>query len=178
MVEDKIFTINLRREFSKKPIYRRAKKAVTAVKEFIAKHLKIKEVKIGANLNLKIWERGRRSPPPKVKVKVRVADNIAYVELPEFEFSIKKEKEEKKTVTEKVLSKKETEEEAKKEKEKELNKELADEEKLKQKREHKPEVVEKPSSTIKPQEKVVEDIQRHGRVIGSTGKKGAKESKP
>jgi len=83
MADEKTFIINLRREFSKKPIYRRAKKAVTAVKEYISKHLKVKEVKIANDLNMKIWERGRRHPPPKIKVKAIVKEGIAYVQLPD-----------------------------------------------------------------------------------------------
>jgi len=66
MADEKIFTIPLRKEFSKKPIYRRAKKAVTCVKEFITQHLKTKDVRIGPHLNEKIWERGRRHPLPIV----------------------------------------------------------------------------------------------------------------
>lgn len=172
MADEKTFIINLRREFSKKPIYRRAKKAVTAVKEYISKHLKVKEVKIANDLNMKIWERGRRHPPPKIKVKAIVKEGIAYVQLPELAFDLPKPKDEK---SEKAPTAKEL---AKKEQEKELNKELADEEKARHKKEHQHEPIAKPGPSIKPQDKVVEDIQQHGRVIGSTGKKGAKESKP
>src|SRR3989338_6118435 len=132
MANEKLFTINLRKEFLKKPKYRRTKKAVTTVREFITRHLKTKEVKVGPNLNLKLWERGKRNPPSKVKVKAMLEEGIAYVELPEFEFTLPKPKEEK---TEED-SKKDAKEEKKKEQEKELNKELAHEEELKQKKEH------------------------------------------
>ena len=42
MAEEKTFTINLRREFIKKPNYKRSKKAITAIKEYTLKHLKTK----------------------------------------------------------------------------------------------------------------------------------------
>ncbi len=172
MAEEKIFIINLRREFSKKPLYRRAKKAVTAVKEFISKHLKVEEVKIGKHLNKKIWERGKRKPLPKVKVKAIVENNVAYVELPEFEFDRAKPKEEKKGEKhEHKHHEHSAKEEQAKEQEKVAVKELSHEEEIKQKKEHRQEIIEKPGKSIKPQEKVVEDIQKHGRVIGSTGKK-------
>lgn len=167
MAEEKIFIINLRREFRKKPHYQRSKKAVTAVKEFISQHLKVEEVKIGPYLNLKIWEKGKGNPPPKVKVKAHIEDNVAYVELPEFTFEKVKQAEEE--TKEKVT--KDKKEEAKKEQEKELLKEL-------KKEEHKSEIIEKPEKELKTQEKVKESIERETRVIGRTGKKGAKDPKP
>ena len=127
MVEEKLFIINLRREFIKKPIYRRSKKAITAVKEYISKHLKVKEVKIGGHLNQEILKRGRRHPPPKVKVNAYVEEDIGYVELEGFKFEKPKPKEEKegKTIVEKLLKKEEkTTEEETKEEEKEQLKEL------------------------------------------------------
>jgi len=164
MAEEKIFTINLRREFRKKPHYQRSKKAVTAVKEFISQHLKVEEVKIGPHLNLKIWKKGRKNPPPKIKVKANVEDKIAYVELPEFKFEkFKPKEEEEKKVTPK--------EEKKKEQEKELLKEL-------KKEVHKPEIISRPEKEIKVQEKVKESMEREIRVIGRTGIKGAKDPKP
>lgn len=169
MAEEKTFTIPLRKEFSKKPIYRRAKKAVTAVKEYAMQHLKVKIVKIGPQLNTKIWERGRRHPPAKIKVKGHVDDGVAYVELPEFKFEKTKPKEEE-------GKPKDAKAEEKKEQEKELNKELATEEKLKEKKEHHHEAIEVPQAEVKQSEKDIEAKARKGRTAGSTGKKGAKES--
>ena len=175
MAEEKIFTINLRKEFSKKPKYKRSKKAIIALKEFIIKNLKVKEVKIGRHLNLKIWEQGRKNPPSKIKVKSIVDDGIAYVELTEFQFEKKQQKEEKKT---KEISQKEAEQEKKKEKEKELQKEAKHEEQVKQKKEHKEEIMGKPDDRLKHREKIKEDKDKYGKVIPETGKKGAKDPKP
>jgi len=91
MADEKIFIIPLRKSVNKKPLYQRAKKAVTTIREYIRRHMKVKEVKIGPNLNSKIWERGSRHPPGKIKVKSIIEDGKALVELPEFEFVKKKE---------------------------------------------------------------------------------------
>src|SRR3989338_2307869 len=68
MADEKIFIISLRKEVLKTPIYKRAKKAISTVKNYIKKHLKVEEVKLGENLNKKIWEKGSKKPPGKIKV--------------------------------------------------------------------------------------------------------------
>jgi len=107
MADEKIFIIPLRKSVNKKPLYQRAKKAVTTIREYIRRHMKVKEVKVGPYLNSKIWERGSRHPPGKIKVKSIIEDGKALVELPEFEF-VKKKEEKKETLKEKILGKKET----------------------------------------------------------------------
>ena len=69
MAEEKIYTIPLRKEWLKVPIYRRSRKAVTATKQFLLRHLK-KEVNIGPYLNAYIWKQGNRHPPGKVKIRI------------------------------------------------------------------------------------------------------------
>ncbi len=69
MAEEKIYTIPLRRKWLKVPIYKRSKKAITATKQFLFRHLK-KEVNIGPYLNEYIWKQGNRHPPGKVKVRI------------------------------------------------------------------------------------------------------------
>lgn len=99
MAEEKQFTIPLRKEFSKGPSYKRSEKAIKAIREFIERHMKTDDVKIGKNLNLKIFERGRKHPPPRIKVKAVKEEKLVRVELPEFPFDIKVEKKEKKKET-------------------------------------------------------------------------------
>ncbi len=180
MAEEKLFTINLRREFLKKPRYKRAKKAVTAVKEFISKHLKVEEVKIGKHLNEMIWSRGSRKPPAKVKVNAYIEDKKAYVELDGYKFEkVAVVKEETKKPEEKVQEIK-TAEEVSREKEadikkleKEEIKELSKEELMKQKKEHNPKTEE-----LKKTKKETEALTKQERVVKSPGKRGAKEPKP
>lgn len=175
MAEEKLFTFSLRKEFSKAPNYKRTKKAVTALTELIARHMKvdINNVRLGKHLNLKLWEHGRKNPPQKIQVKSIIRDNKAYVELPNAQFEELKVGDKKKEEKHE-----ETKAEAKEEQKKEDLKALEKEELKEMKKEHRQEIVEKPGKSVKQQEKVKEDIQRASRVIGSTGKKGAKEPKP
>lgn len=82
MAIERTYNIPLRKEFQKAPKYKRAKKAITALKQFLAKHMKTDEVKIGRNLNEFIWNQGIKNPPHHVKVNVvKDDDNIAKAEL-------------------------------------------------------------------------------------------------
>lgn len=69
MAEEKIYTIPLRREWQKVPIYKRSRKAITATKQFLFRHLK-KEVSLGPYLNQYIWKQGNRHPPARVKIRI------------------------------------------------------------------------------------------------------------
>ncbi len=62
------YIIPLRKEWLKVPIYKRTRYAVGCIRRFIAKHLKVDDVRIGQELNLELWKRGTRNPPHKVKV--------------------------------------------------------------------------------------------------------------
>ncbi len=95
MAETKIlereYVIPLRRVWVKAPQYERGRKAVKAIKQFIAKHMKvtdrdISKVKLDVYFNNELWFRGRRHPPSKVKVKAIKENDIVkvgFVEVPE-----------------------------------------------------------------------------------------------
>ncbi|MFC1769156.1 50S ribosomal protein L31e [Nanoarchaeota archaeon] len=68
IVLERTYNVPLRSEFLKISRYRRAKKAVTALKEYVVKHMKSKEVKIGKHVNHLIWKHGIKNPPHHVKV--------------------------------------------------------------------------------------------------------------
>lgn len=76
MAIERTYNVPLRKEWLKAPMYRRAKKAGKALKEFLARHMKvdIDNVKIGRYANLKVWERGIRNPPHHIKVNVTKDD--------------------------------------------------------------------------------------------------------
>lgn len=74
IVLERAYVIPLSRETLKMPPFKKAKKAVKTVKEFISRHMKSKDVLIGKYLNLKIWENGARNPPNKVKVNASKDD--------------------------------------------------------------------------------------------------------
>lgn len=64
--------MNLRREILKVARWRRTKKAVLALRNFVARHMKVDvdKVKISEKLNRFIWSRGAKNPVTKFKVIV------------------------------------------------------------------------------------------------------------
>ena len=97
---ERTLTINLRKEILKVPRYKRAKKAVTAIREHLQQHMKVSEdnVKIGKYLNLKIWEHGIKNPIHKVTVLAKKDDKgIVTAELPNIPVKKSKPTKEKKT---------------------------------------------------------------------------------
>lgn len=76
------YIVPLRKEFQKAPKYKRTNRAVRALRDFIARHMKSENVSIGKFLNLKLWENGIRNPPHKVMVKaVKDSEGKVVVEL-------------------------------------------------------------------------------------------------
>ena len=85
---ERIYVVPLRRQFLLLPRYRRAGRAAKALKQFIAKHMKVidrnvNNVKLDMYLNNELWFRGRRNPPSKIKVKAVKEGDIVRVELAE-----------------------------------------------------------------------------------------------
>ena len=144
VVLEREYIIPLRKEFQKAPKYKRAKKTIKALKEFLAKHMKSDNIKIGKYLNLKVWEHGIKNPPHKVKVKAeKYDDDLVKAEL--VGAPVEKPKEEKKAVkkTEKSEEKKEA---------------VKKEEKVEEKKEEKqPEKKEESKETKSEEKKAEED---------------------
>ncbi|MBI2541189.1 60S ribosomal protein L31 [Candidatus Woesearchaeota archaeon] len=81
-VLERAYVIPLRRETLKVPFFKKANKAVKAVRQFISKHMKSDDVHIGKYLNLKIWHHGAKNPPGKIKVNaVKDDKGKVFVEL-------------------------------------------------------------------------------------------------
>jgi large subunit ribosomal protein L31e len=121
------YVIPLRRAWLGVPEYRRAGKAVIAIKKFIAKHMKVADrdldnVKLDVYFNNEIWFRGRTNPPAKVKVRaVKEGEivKVSFVETPKYvEFSKKKNEKFKKEAVKKEEPKKEEKKEEKTEEQK------------------------------------------------------------
>jgi len=77
--------------------YKKTPKAIKTVKEFLAKHMKIrdrdlKKIKLDMYLNEFLWKRGIKKPVHKVKVKAIKEGDIVRVELAEFPESLKYKK--------------------------------------------------------------------------------------
>jgi len=129
------YTIPLREKVMKVPRYKRAKKAIRTMKEFLAKHMQIRDrdlnkIRLDKYLNQMIWSRGIQSPPHKIKVKAIKEGDIVRVEAYELsqKLKFKKQREDKrdKKSLEQTSKKKAEVKEDKKEKSTELK---ADEEK-------------------------------------------------
>lgn len=119
------YIIPLRKEWLKAPSFKRAKKAVRGVREFLARHMKAEfdDIKVGRFLNEQLWERGMKNPPHKVKIKAIKEGGIVRAELAELteaqkkmiEDETKASEEKRKQREEQMKKEKETEEKAKKE---------------------------------------------------------------
>ncbi|MBS3123292.1 50S ribosomal protein L31e [Candidatus Woesearchaeota archaeon] len=73
-IAERTYTIPLRKEFLKVPKWRRTEKALVAVREFLQKHMKSEDVKIGPSINEYVWKHGIRNPPSRVKVNTSKDD--------------------------------------------------------------------------------------------------------
>ena len=73
------YVVPLRRKTKFAPKWRRSKKAVSVLNEFIKKHMKTDSVVICKELNEKIWGNGIKNPPGKVSV-IAIKTNINGVE--------------------------------------------------------------------------------------------------
>ncbi len=122
---ERVYTVPLAREFRKVPRWRRAKRAIAALKKFMRRHMKSENIKIEQELNEKIWERGAKNPYPRIKVVARKEDDEVRVQLFGLKFK-EKEKKEKERKLEEALKEKE---EAKKELKTEVEKKKEEEEK-------------------------------------------------
>lgn len=79
VLEERVYTVPLK---IKGRGLHRAKKAVKILKEFISRHMHSENVKIMTEVNEKIWSRGIRNPPRRIKVKaVRTEENVVKVYL-------------------------------------------------------------------------------------------------
>ncbi|MBI5803510.1 60S ribosomal protein L31 [Candidatus Pacearchaeota archaeon] len=88
------YTIPMREKLNRVPRYKRAKKAIKTIKEFLARHMKIydrdlKKIKIDKYLNEQIWARGIKKPPAKIKIKAVKQGEIVIVELSEMDEKLK-----------------------------------------------------------------------------------------
>ena len=65
---ERVYNVPLRNEWRKAPRYKRAKKAVTALREFLQKHMKCEDVRISNHANMLIHKNGRENVPHHIKV--------------------------------------------------------------------------------------------------------------
>ena len=115
---ERTYNVPLRKEFQKVPRWQKSQKAVKALRQFLSKHMKSDNVKIGKSINEQIWKHGIKNPPHHVKITV-TKDDKGEVKAELFGMKKKEDKKGKKVKTEKKkevkAEKAETKEEVKKE---------------------------------------------------------------
>ena len=65
---ERTYNVPLRKEYMKAPRWNRTKKAVIALRQFLAKHMKSEKVLLSKELNEEMWKHGIQNPPHHVKV--------------------------------------------------------------------------------------------------------------
>jgi large subunit ribosomal protein L31e len=96
IVEERIYTIPLRKDWVKTSRVKRANRAVNVIKSFLSRHMHSDIIKISPEVNDVIWKRGAKKPPAKIKVKVTKDDKgVVEVMLPETVKHKEEKKEEK-----------------------------------------------------------------------------------
>lgn len=83
MVKEQIYTIPLR-EVRKVPAWKRANRAVTEVRGYLVRHMKVDsvQVKLDKSINERLWEKGCEKPPLSIRVRaVKFADGEVQAEL-------------------------------------------------------------------------------------------------
>ncbi len=97
---ERTYNVPLRKEYQKVPNWKRTEKAVVAMKQFLVRHMKSEDVRVGKDINEKIWQHGIRNPPHHVKITARKDEKgVVYAEL----FGVEKKE---KTPKKKVAAKK------------------------------------------------------------------------
>jgi len=120
---EKEYVIPLRRAWLNVPEYKRTRKAIKTIKQFIARHMKIQDrnldnVKLDVYLNNDIWFRGKANPPSKIKVKAAKEGDIVHVRFADTPQHVKLLKVKHNKMHKKVEEKKEEKTEGKSEEKK------------------------------------------------------------
>lgn len=179
---EKEYTIPLRKKIRVVPRYKKTNKAVKSIKEFVVRHMKIRDrdlnkVKLDKFLNETLWSRGIKNPPTKIKVKViKDGDSVIVqaIDLPKSVLFRKKYEEKREKAGEEIIKKKQeqkTAEETAKVGEQKQSKEKQGETEEKQK-----ESKEKKASVIE-EGKALEKA-KHKEAKHSTKEKAPKSKRP
>ena len=88
------YVIPLRYKGRAVPRYKKTPKAIKTIKEFLARHMKIKDrdlgkIKLDKYLNEQMWIRGIKRPPAKIKVKAVKENDVVRVELIDYSTKLK-----------------------------------------------------------------------------------------
>lgn len=84
IIDERIYTVPLRKAYWTGSRLRRANRAVRILREFVQRHMKPEEIVIQKEVNERIWSRGIQKPPRRVRIRVtKNEDNLVRVYLAE-----------------------------------------------------------------------------------------------
>jgi large subunit ribosomal protein L31e len=66
---ERIYTVNFRKAWIT-PQYRRTDRVINILREFAERHMKTDDIKIDQYLNRYLWQRGKRNPPRRVRLRM------------------------------------------------------------------------------------------------------------
>ena len=77
MAIERTYTVPLRSGFRNAPKYYRTNKAMSTLRAFLVRHMKVTDdkIKIGQHLNEKLWMHGIKNPPPRITIIVKKDDD-------------------------------------------------------------------------------------------------------
>jgi len=100
-MEERIYTINLRKSISKAAKWEKSRKSVYTVRNFLKRHMKGDVVKIGKSITEEIWKGGSKNPPKNIRIHTILTEDedekkVVKAELLGVPFSEEKEKKKEK----------------------------------------------------------------------------------
>ena len=82
-LKEQIYIIPLR-AVQHTPRWERGKRAMKAIRDFLAQHMKSEDIKLAQNINEAVWERGSHKPPSRIRVRaMKFEDGQVQAELAE-----------------------------------------------------------------------------------------------
>ena len=80
-LKEQIYIIPLR-DVQHTPRWERGKRAMKAIRDFLARHMKSEEIKLDQSINEAVWERGSHKPPSRIRVRaMKFEDGQVQAEL-------------------------------------------------------------------------------------------------
>ena len=67
-LKEQIYVIPLR-DVQHTPRWERGKRAMKAIRDFLAQHMKSEEIKLDQSINEAVWARGSHKPPSRIRVR-------------------------------------------------------------------------------------------------------------
>jgi large subunit ribosomal protein L31e len=79
MAEEKVLTLNLRKDILATAGWKRAARVSRFLRALLKKYTKTEKIKIDKKVNEKIWRSGGRKPPTKIRLKLKKQSDGSFV---------------------------------------------------------------------------------------------------